>query len=175
MIRSTFLLPVLLAGFMALEAAAETRRFRSGEILCAELAEELPYIRNRSAVDISNLPDKKIYAAMTVALDAGRKISIYDYSLKAFGVSYRCLALRTGDNSIDGSKFESNGGGRGNRCTLYFALNAREVGLGKLERLRLVCNVPPVSEEFVVFTNRGSDGFTEPRNIPDSGIMASGK
>jgi len=35
--------------------------------------------------------------------------------------------------------------------------------------------VPPVSEEFVVFTNRGSDGFTEPRNIPDSGIMASGK
>ena len=160
---------------LPLAVAAETQRFRSGEILCAELSKGMPFIRNRSAADLSNLPDKKIYAALTVSLDAGRRISIYDYSLKAFDVLYRCVALRNGDNTIDGAKYESNGNGKKSRCTLYFVLNAREVGLGKLERLRLICNVPPVSEQFVVFTNRGSLSFTHPMDIPESGIMASAK
>lgn len=167
------LLAVLM--LLPLAVAAETQRFRSGELLCAELSEEMPFIRNRAAADLSNLPDRKIYAALTVSLDAGRRVSIYDYSLKAFGVSYRCVALRNGDNSIDGSRFESSGSGRNSRCTLYFVLNAREVGLGERERLRLVCNVPPVSEQFVIFSNRGSRSFTPPNEIPDSGLMASAK
>ena len=160
---------------MPLVVAAETQRFRSGELLCAELSESLPFIRNRAAADLSNLPDRKIYAALTVSLDAGRKISIYDYSLKAFGVSYRCIALRNGDNSIDGARFESSGSGAKARCTLYFVLNAREVGLSRAERLRLVCNVPPVSEEIVIFANRGADDFTSPGEIPDSGKMTVAK
>ncbi len=151
--------------------SAETQRFRSGEILGAELSEELPSMRNRASVDFSNLPEKRIYAALTVSLDPGRKISIYDYSLQAFGVRYRCLALRSGSSYIDGEEYVS-GGGDGSRCTLYFALNAREVGLGQRERLQLVCNVPPESRQTVTFTNRGSRSFTPPRNIPNSGIMA---
>lgn len=168
---------LLLAALVLLPfvAAAEMQRFRSGELLCAELADSLPFIRNRAAADFSDLPDKKIYAALTLTLDAGRKISIYDYSLKAFGVSYRCVALRNGDNSVDGSRFESPTSGGKSRCTLYFVLNAREVGLGETEKIELVCNVPPASKQIVIFANRGSRGFTSPGNIPDSGMMAADK
>lgn len=156
--------------------SAETLRFRSGEILCAELSKTMPFIMNRSEADLTGLPEKLIYAALTVSLDPGRRISIYDYSLKVSGTKYRCIALRSGDNTIDGAKYECSGGGRNARCTLFFALNAREAGIGGSERLRLVCNaVPGVHELPVVFVNRGSDKFTEGRDIPDSGMMTVGK
>ena len=162
--------------FCAVAASAETVRFRSGEILCAEISKEKPEgVQNSAKLDLADLPERRVYAALTVALDPGRKISIYDYSLKAFGVVSRCIALRNGGNSIDGARFETVGSGRGNRCTLYFVLNAREVGLGSGETLTLVCNVPPESEIPVVFKNRGSRGFTAPSEIPASGNMTEDK
>ena len=162
--------------FCAVAGFAETVRFRSGEILCAELSKEKPEgVRNADKLDLSELPDRRIYAALTVALDPGRKISIYDYSLKAFGVVSRCIALRNGNNSIDGSRYETGGSDRENRCTLYFVLNAREVGIGSREKITLVCNVPPVQELAVTFVNRGSKSFTAPRSIPDSGTMTDDK
>ena len=162
--------------FCAVAASAETVRFRSGEILCAELSKEKPEgVRNADKLDLSELPDRRIYAALTVALDPGRKISIYDYSLKAFGVVSRCIALRNGSNSIDGARYETGGSDRENRCTLYFVLNAREVGIGSSEKLTLVCNVPPSQELTVNFVNRGSQAFTPPRRIPDSGSMTDDK
>ena len=163
--------------FCAVAVSAETVRFRSGEILCAELSKEKPEgVRNADKLDLSELPDRRVYAALTVALDPGRKISIYDYSLKVSGTKYRCIALRSGDNTIDGAKYECSGGGRNARCTLFFVLNAREVGTGGSDRLRLVCNAIPDSSEIpVVFVNRGSDSFTAGRDIPDSGKMIVGK
>ena len=162
--------------FCAVAASAETVRFRSGEILAAELSREKPEgVHNADKLDLSELPDRRIYAALTVALDPGRKISIYDYSLKAFGVVSRCIALRNGSNSIDGARYETGGSDRENRCTLYFVLNAREVGIGSREKLTLVCNVPPVQELAVPFVNRGSKAFTPPRSIPDSGTMTDDK
>ena len=160
----------------AVTAPAGTVRFRSGEILCAELSREKPEgIRNADKLDLSELPEHRIYAALTVALDPGRKISIYDYSLKAFGVVSRCIALRNGSNSIDGARYETGGSDRENRCTLYFVLNAREVGIGSREKLTLVCNVPPVSEVPVIFVNRGAKAFTSPGRIPNSGSMTDDK
>ncbi len=162
--------------FCAAAASAETVRFRSGEILCAELSKEKPEgVRNADKLDLSELPDRRVYAALTVALDPGRKISIYDYSLKVFGVANRCIALRNGDNSIDGARYETGGSDRENRCTLYFVLNAREVGVGSREKLTLVCNVPPVRELPVTFVNCGTKAFTPPRRIPDSGKMTDDK
>ena len=156
--------------------SAETLRFRSGEILCAELSKTMPYIMNREDADLTDLPENKIYAALTVSLDPGRRISIYDYSLKVSGTRYRCIALRSGDNTIDGAKYECSGGGRNARCTLFFVLNAREVGTGGSDRLRLVCNAIPDAPEIpVVFVNRGSDNFTAGRDIPDSGMLTAGK
>ena len=169
-------LSCLAAVVAAPRLAAETLRFRSGEILAAELSAKLPYIMNRSAADLADLPEQSIYAALTVSLDPGRRISIYDYSLKVSGTKYRCIALQNGNNTIDGAKYECAGGGQNARCTLFFALDAREVGTGGSDRLRLVCNVPPNSVELpVVFVNRGSGGFTPGREIPDSGLMPSGK
>lgn len=160
--------------FFAAAAWADTVRFRSGEILYAELSQVKPEnVRNRDKLDLSELPEQKIYAALTVSLDPGRKISIYDYSLRAFGTVARCIALRNGDNSIDGARHETDG----SRCTLYFVLNAREVGIGKRksEKLTLVCNVPPAQELTVTFVNHGDKAFVPPRRIPDSGNMTDDK
>ena len=175
MTRISHIVCVLLL-FCAGAASADTVRFRSGEILCAELSKAKPEgIRNTDKLDLSEVPDRRIYAALTIALDSGRKISIYDYSLKAFGVTARCIALRNGDNSIDGARYETGGSDRENRCTLYFVLNAREVGIGSREKLTLVCNVPPGGELPVVFVNRGEEAFASPRSIPDSGVMTDDK
>ena len=175
MVRFPHVVCVILL-FCAGAASAETVRFRSGEILCAELSKEKPEgVRNADKLDLSELPDRKVYAALTVALDPGRKISIYDYSLKSFGVVNRCIALRNGDNSIDGARYETGGSDRENRCTLYFVLNAREVGIASSEKLTLVCNVQPVQELTVIFVNRGGKPFTSPRRIPDSGTMTEDK
>ena len=44
--------------FCAVAASAETVRFRSGEILCAELSKEKPEgIRNADKLDLSELPE----------------------------------------------------------------------------------------------------------------------
>lgn len=170
-----FLAPVLASVLLPLALAAETQRFRSGELLCAELSTEMPFIRQSSDADLSGLPEHKIYAALTVSLDPGRRIGIYDYSLKAFGATYRCIALRNGDNSIDGAKFESFGVGKGRRCTLYFVLNAREIGQSNPEKLLLVCNAPPTSEQSVFFVNCGAKPFTQPGEIPATGVMTVGQ
>ena len=167
------LAPVLASILLPLALAAETQRFRSGELLCAELSTELPRIHNNQEADLSNLPEQKIYVALTVSLDIGRRISIYDYSIKAFGATYRCIALRNGDDSIDGEKFESFGDGKDRRCTLYFALNAREIGQSNPEKLLLVCNAPPTSEQPVLFVNCGTRPFTQPGKIPASGVMTA--
>ena len=166
----------MLLSLTVAELSARTVRFRSGEILAAEFAKEPPEdVRNRDELDLSDLPDRRVYAALTVSLTSGRKISIYDYSLKAGGVKYRCIALRIGDNSIDAARFETVGSGRGNRCTLYFVLDPRDVGRGAHETLTLVCNVPPESEVPVIFKNRDSGGFTPPAKIPASGNMTEVK
>ena len=162
--------------FCAVAASAETVRFRSGEILCAEISKEKPEgVQNSAKLDLANLPERRVYAALTVALDPGRKISIYDYSLKVFGVANRCIALRSGSGPIDGSRYEAGGSDRENRCTLYFVLNAREVGIAKFEKLSLVCNVAPNQELPVTFVNRGAKAFTSPGRIPNSGSMTDDK
>lgn len=174
--KITTLACILLLSLTVAELSAQTVRFRSGEILAAELSKEPPEdVRNRDELDLSDLPDRRIYAALTVSLTSGRKISIYDYSLKAGGVKYRCVALRIGDNSIDAARFETVGSGRGNRCTLYFVLDPRDVGRGSHETLTLVCGVPPEPEIPVVFKSCGSNGFTTPSKIPASGNMTEVK
>ena len=174
--KITTLACIMLLSLTVAELSARTVRFRSGEILAAEFAKEPPEdVRNRDELDLSGLPDRRVYAALTVSLTSGRKISIYDYSLKVFGVANRCIALRSGSGPIDGSRYEAGGSDRENRCTLYFVLNAREVGIGSSEKLMLVSKGAPIQERPVTFVNRGAKAFTSPGRIPNSGSMTDDK
>ncbi|MCQ2378963.1 MAG: hypothetical protein MJ016_07150 [Victivallaceae bacterium] len=145
------------AGFSLL---ASPLLFRGGEVLRAELSTAEPAIASFDAALFPDLPERKIYAALTLALPAGRKISIFDYRLVVFGRAYDCVAIRNGDSpwkmtpdALDCRK-----------ASLLFILNRGTVGLDRETKITLQCaapsSVPDGSEWKVTFFNIGEKPFS---------------
>lgn len=140
--------------------AAEAVYFRSGAVLCAETSTLKPAGYKRLA--LGKVPEDPVYAAVTVKLDEGRKVSIFDYSLKVGSTEYPCAAVR--DNSADRFALTVSGGKK-RRCTLFFELDSSEAESGS--RHTLVCNAPDGGEVTLKFTARGSSRFTPDSRIPE--------
>lgn len=154
-----------------LPLAGGTILFRGGEILAAQLSTARPSISGEDPFAYPNDFDRKIYAALTVRMTSGRALSVYDYSLEAFGRPSPCVAIRQGSGSYDAQKWEFRNPSPGQQFTLLFVLDGRQVGLQKVENLTLKANFPPASrsEQTVPFTNLGSRSF--PYSIPAEGLM----
>lgn len=134
--------------------------FRSGKILRVESSTSRPSGFRRLAVD--EAPRDPVYIAVTVKLDRGRKISIFDYSLKLGGKTYECAAVRdNGENEI----LIASDGGKKRRCTLFFEIDAAAVERGG-SRL-LVCNAPGGGEVELKIVDRGGRRFSRDSEIPD--------
>ena len=155
--RSLLFCAALLA---VLPAYAGIVLFRSGAILRAELSERRPGGFRRLALD--EAPKSPVYAAVTVKLDKGRKISIFDYSLKIGKRLYPCAAVR--DNA-ENEFAVTCGGGEKRRCTLFFEIDAAAAKRGG--RKLLVCNAPGGGEVEIKFADRGDRSFTRDSDIPD--------
>jgi len=140
--------------------AAEALYFRSGMILRAETSQNKPYGFKRLADD--EAPENPLYAAITVKLDEGRKISIFDYSLRIGRRRYKCAAVR--DNTSKTLTVVSDGGKK-RRCTLLFELDAAAVKKGGAAKL--VCNAPGGGETVIKFIARGDRRFTPDASIQD--------
>ena len=139
---------------------AEAVAFRSGAILCAELSTVKPSGFKR--LDTGEAPKDPIYAAITVKLDPGRKISIFDYSLRIGNRRYECSAVR--NNGEDEISVTSDGGEK-RRCTLFFELDAATAKRGG--KCILVCNAPGGGETGFKLTDRGGKRFTPDSAIPE--------
>lgn len=154
---------------LLLQAGAETVRFRSGLLLAAELSTRAPSMEKIDPLVFPGLPDNRIYAMLVLKTDPARRMSIYDYSLRAFGRDFPCVAVwqrgafRFYDGNIDTA-----------RTALLYVLDAKQVGLNHFERLILKSNCPPekFSEQPVLFTVRGAQPLTAPEQVSESGIMA---
>ena len=140
--------------------AAEAIYFRSGMILCAETSQLKP--NGYKHLSTAATPKKPVYAAITVKLDEGRKIGIFDYSLRIGKKLYLCAAVR--DNSSKSIAITADGGKK-RRCTLFFELDAAVVKKGGAARL--VCNAPGGGEVVIRFSARGKRRFTPDSSIPD--------
>lgn len=140
--------------------AAEALYFRSGVILCAETSQIKPY--GFKHLSDAEAPKDPFYAAITVKLDEGRKISIFDYSLRIGKRLYVCSAVR--DNAADSVEIACDGGEK-RRCTLFFEIDAAAVKKGGTARL--ICNAPGGGETFVKFKALGKRRFTPDASIPD--------
>ena len=68
---------VLLATF---SAYAESKHYRSGVILAAEITKANISVANLSSLAFPNMPQNKAYAVISVKLDSARELSIFDYS-----------------------------------------------------------------------------------------------
>ena len=165
-----FILPVLCA---VLSTGAATLSFRSGEILAAELSTVKPRITNEDPLAFPVDFSRKIYAAIVVKVDAGRGISIHDYSLSAFGRTYPCIALRAGNNNFDAENWLVKRAEPGTRYTLLFVLDATRIGREKDETITLHAEFPPEesADLRIPFTNLGNRGFSTPGSIPGGGSM----
>ena len=119
----------------SLTSMAEARLFRSGKILSAKFMNNPPgKFKN---FGLEEPPKGAVYAAVMVELDNGRKIGIFDYSLRVDGREYECAAIR--DNSTGRFSELADGGSR-RRCTLFFVLEASDAD--NAGQAFLVCKAP---------------------------------
>ena len=144
-------------------AYADTVLFRSGRVLRAEVSTIRPYGFKRFCA--SEAPRRPVaYAAVTVKLDKGRKIGIFDYSLRMGGNTYECAMVRDNDTREVGELCD---GGDRRRCTLFFEIDAAAVR--GASRAQLNCSAPGRGKIELAFINRGSRSFTPDDKIPEPG------
>lgn len=106
---------------------AKTVPFRSGEIYFAETSTFKPEITNWNndlfGTDINSV---SLWAAVTVKIHPGRKISIFDYNLEFNGVNYQCAAIRTNNRGYVYTK-DAISAEKDTFYTLLFMLNGATV------------------------------------------------
>ena len=144
-------------------------RFRSGDILAAELSSRTVAVSNLNKDAFPNLPEQKIYAVITVQLDKSRKISIFDYTLNAPGGDYPCVAFAKSSKFEYGVEAVENSG---KPLQLLFILDGRFSGKSQQEKLLLKCNLPPTGQTYeteIIF--KKVNVCTPLRSIPASGRM----
>jgi len=164
------ILPLL---FFAATLAGASADFRGGKILNAEISAATPSgLGTIDPILYPYLPEKKIYAAVTVTCHAGRTLSVFDYSLDLFGKSYPCIAIRENNGAFSTDVKRNYQSGTGKKYTLLFIMQ-ESLFTGNTEKLYLKANFPPESrsQQEVVFRILGAAPFTAPGAIPAAGLM----
>ena len=159
-----FLLATSLLGGAAVD-------FRSGKILHAEISSVKPRRVNYNPKTFTGLPENPLYAAVTVSFDDGRRLSIHDYGLEASKV-YHCIAIRTGSKTFDGNYKSDIAVAPKEKYTLLFVIDAA-AGLNDESSMTLkaLCKPQKYTYPSIIFINKRSKPFTEPKDIPLSGRM----
>ena len=164
--KSIFIIFLLLAASLN----AGVIRFRSGKIIAAEITGANVKIDNFDPHAFPAMPENRMYAVLSVKLDKGRAISIFDYSLEAFGTTCPCVAVNSGSgfrytvNTLDGIS----------SAQLLFVLDRRSIG--KTESIKIKCNLPPTDGTYdlsVPFENRNYNAPSGLNELPASGVFGA--
>lgn len=164
-------LSILLLFAAVFSLRAEVLIFRSGRIVAAEISSTAPAggdINDKYA--FPELPAKRLYAVVSVILDAGRKISIFDYSLESAGKTYPCVAINNGGTFFKHTTDSIPATDK--IIQLLFIIENRP--LQKHESLKLKCNLLPPPDIYdlqVPFDNAGYQRLLLPAEIPAVGTF----
>lgn len=163
--KSTLLLIVFAA--IGLSLGAGTVRFRSGKVLAAELTTAKIKINNINPDVPPAIPNKPVYAVVSVKLDDLRNVSIFDYVLTSYGREFPCIAVRSGNNF----DFADNPVSANGVIQLLFAADGLLVGKLPQETLILKSKFPPkgLHDAKLTFTNLGSKAPSAISAIPAGG------
>jgi hypothetical protein len=173
---------ISLFAFLALVSLAEEDyfiRFRSGKILSAELmpggSNLYLSIKNVNKYEPpSRITSDVAYAAVTVQLDPGRSLSIYDYSLRNdMEQVFPCIVIRENDGDFDASKWLYENSAQKDRFTMLFKVQMP--AFNKPLNYVLVFNLIKEKNDgtpinFIKIENKP---FTTPTKIPDCGIIGA--
>jgi hypothetical protein len=169
------ILILLIVIAMACPAFAEkSARFRLGKILAAEITRNNVRVNNLNKHAFTFDFRQKAFAVVTVKLDPGRSLSIYDFSLKLLGRKYACVALRAGHADFNGGTRVIKKSSPDDLYSMLFIVNAAP--LGSEERIlegTLLYNLSKkgVYEFTVPFKYLGYSSLTSTTNIPASGML----
>ena len=164
---------LLLAAAVTVGAAAGTVRFRSGRVLDAEISDRAPEISPGNEYVALKLPVNRAYAAVTVKIDAGRGISIYDYQLKSFGVPFPCAAIRAEREKFNDAVWKIEPADPAKKYTLLFIVDGKQLNPNASEEeMTLVSALSedhPLAETVLKFRRVGSSALTAPESVSDRG------
>ena len=147
----------------------ETIRFRSGNILAAEMSAATISIANTNPDMPLNIPQKPLYVVISVKLDSMRSISMFDYTLEAFGTEYKCAAINTG------KRFEYTDAtlSSGNVIQLLFIADNLIAGKLPEEKMTLKSNFTPKKTYDITIPVTKMSRLTPPGSIPVKGAFKS--
>lgn len=165
---------IIFTAFAAFTLPAETIQFRSGKVLAAELSTAKITVSNVHPDLPLKIPAEPIYAVVSVKLDDGRSISIFDYTLNAFGSEISCAAIRTGKNfnfTID--PVSSDG-----VIQLLFIADKTYVGKLADNVLTLKSKLPPANDIYsteIPFSVIGNKAVMSIKAVPAAGSFKAAK
>lgn len=141
--------------------------FRSGTITAAEITATPVKISNLDPDAFPALPDKRLFAVLSVKLHPGRKITIFDYSLESNGATYPCVAVNTG-RTFDSSEKTFSAAA----VQLLFIIEAGN--MPPRGNMNIKCNLQPTDGTYditVPFKNIGSKAPVRLKQIPENGLL----
>lgn len=94
-------------------------RIRAGVIQNANFSTSRPESFSPSPAAGKSSP---AWAELTLILDPGRAVSIFDYALRKDGTEYPCLDMADGQDAFQGRKRNYSDSQSGRRCRLLFAV-----------------------------------------------------
>ncbi len=160
---------IMLTAFAALMLSAETIKFRSGYVLAAELSTAKISVSGVLRDAPLTIPQNPVYAVVSIKLDSGRSISIFDYALDAFGNEVPCVAIRTGKNFL----FTTDTITSSNVIQLLFITSMDIVGKLVKTELTLKSKLPPnkIYSTVIPFTMIKNKAVKAPGAIPAQGAF----
>lgn len=151
--------------------------FHSGTILSAELCKynfKKIIITNPIKTREIDTPENLAFAAVTVTVDDGRSIGVYDYVLKnSKGQEFPCIALRSNDGAFDGSPstLEIKNIAENERITLLFVVKMPSGFETPVYYLKFKLYDDKQEPKPLEFKYIGDNEFTLPTTIPQEGVL----
>jgi len=157
----------------ATSSVAATRRFRLGDILCAQMSKRIIVVAHWNKLAFPNNYSSKAYAIVVVRLDKGRSLSIYDYSLKQGYDTFPCVAIRKGSGSFDASSWKIDKTSNSALYSMLFIVNVPGYSSSSKLDYNFIYNLSRsgICKTKLDFKNLYYSSFTSIDLIPKNGLL----
>jgi hypothetical protein len=145
--------------------------FRSGKVVSAEVANSSGGVENLSKYEPAPKFKKVGYACVTVKLDKGRTLSIYDYFLTDGYEKYRCIAIKKNDGQFDAKLWKVDDAKPEDLYGLLFLVPQPAKNIDSKYAMKFNLVKEKRKSPVLDFRNCGKEGFTLPSKIPAEGNL----
>ena len=157
------------------EKGQTAKRFYAGNIIKAEVKPDNPelpiVIKNVSQYEPESQINTDVgYAVVTVNLDSGRTLGLYDYSLVTKQNKFPCVALAAREGDFDQENWELTKTSPSKKYTMLFKVQLPPMGPAKYN-LRFNLMDKKWKDIPLEFINVGSKPFTRYKDIPFEGLL----